>query len=101
MESEKEGRATVRLYVQVNGERYRLAGNMAAVFERLLEVAGDRQVRVLTIFYDSTKEKRRFKREWREAGRDLLQTARTYLEWWRTIQERRQKRLQKRLAKQA
>ncbi|GBC98536.1 hypothetical protein HRbin17_01049 [bacterium HR17] len=82
----------MRLYVQVNGERHRFAGNMATVFEQLLDVAGEqRSVRVLTMFYDSTKEKRRFKREWRAAGKDLLQTARNYLAWWRTVQARRQR----------
>jgi hypothetical protein len=53
-------------------------------------------VRVLTIFYDSTKEKRRFKREWREAGKDLLQTAQNYLVWWQQVQARKLKRQQKR-----
>jgi hypothetical protein len=53
----------------------------------------------LTIFYDSKKEKRRFKREVREAGGDLVQAAKNYLKWWETIQERRRKRLMEKLAK--
>ena len=86
----------MRLYVQVDGERHAFTGNMAKVFEQLTQVAEGKAVRVLTVFYDSTKEKRRFKREWREAGKDLLQTAQNYLAWWQQVQARRLKRQQKR-----
>ncbi len=79
----------MRLYVQVDGERLAFTGNMAKVFEQLKQVAEGKAVRVLTIFYDCKKEKRRFKREWRKAGKDLSQTAQNYLEWWRTVQARR------------
>jgi len=86
----------VRLYVQVDGERHAFVGNMAKVFEQLRQVAEGKTVRVLTVFYDSTKEKRRFKREWREAGKDLLRTAQNYLAWWQQVQGRKLKRQQKR-----
>ena len=82
--------------MQVDGERHAFVGNMAKVFEQLRQVAEGITVRVLTVFYDSTKEKRRFKREWREAGKDLLRTAQNYLAWWQQVQGRKLKRQQKR-----
>lgn len=82
--------------MQVDGDRHAFVGNMAKVFEQLRQVAEGITVRVLTVFYDSTKEKRRFKREWREAGKDLLRTAQNYLAWWQQVQGRKLKRQQKR-----
>jgi len=90
----------VRLYVEVDSQRLKFVGNMAKTFRQLTETVSEGQkVRVLTIFYDSKKEKRRFKREVREAGGDLLKAAQNYLKWWDTIQQRRQKRLEKLQAK--
>jgi len=66
------------LYVQVDGERHAFVGNMAKVFEQLRQVAEGKTVRVLTVFYDSTKEKRRFKREWREGGEELFRNPQKY-----------------------
>ncbi len=84
----------MRLYVAIDDEKFKFAGNMAKAFQQLTETISEgRTVRVLTIFYDSKKEKRRFKRELRSAGGDLLKAAQNYLKWWNTIQERRQKRL--------
>lgn len=83
----------MRLYVEVNGEHLRFFGNMARVFERLDEaVKGKKGVRLLTVFYDSKKEKRRFKRELREARGNLVKAARRYLNWWRQIQARHRRR---------
>ncbi|MFN3421992.1 MAG: hypothetical protein ACK40X_09750 [Armatimonadota bacterium] len=88
----------MRLYVAIDGEKFKFVGNMAKAFQQLTETISEGQtVRVLTIFYDSKKEKRRFKRELRDAGGDLLKAAQNYLKWWNTIQERRQKRLLKEL----
>ncbi len=90
----------MRLYVEVDSQRLKFVGNMAKTFRQLTETVSEGQkVRVLTIFYDSKKEKRRFKREVREAGGDLLKAAQNYLKWWDTIQQRRQKRLEKLQAK--
>lgn len=86
----------MRLYVAIDGEKFKFAGNMAKTFQQLTKTISEGQtVRVLTIFYDSKKEKRRFKRELRNAGDDLLKAAQNYLKWWNAIQERRQKRLLK------
>lgn len=90
----------MRLYVAVDGQKFKFFGNMAKAFQQLTEAVSEGQtVRILTIFYDSKKEKRRFKRELREAGGDLLQAARNYLEWWTEIQRRKQARLEKKLGK--
>jgi len=90
----------VRLLVELNGERRWCIGGTAEAFRQLVQAAeGKSSVRLLTVFYDSTKEKRRFKRELREAGGNLLQAAQNYLRWWDEIQERRTKRLQKRQGK--
>lgn len=91
----------MRLYVTVNGEKLKLAGNMAKTFQQLTEAVSEGQsVRILTIFYDSKKEKRRFKRELRGAGGDLIKAAHNYLSWWTEIQRRRKARIEKKLSKQ-
>ncbi|MEZ8221902.1 hypothetical protein GG496_002072 [Candidatus Fervidibacteria bacterium JGI MDM2 JNZ-1-D12] len=92
----------MRLYVAVDSQKFKFMGNMAKTFQQLTETVSEGQtVRVLTIFYDSKKEKRRFKRELREAGGDLLKAAQNYLNWWNTIQQRRQKRLEKLMARRS
>lgn len=86
----------LRLHIATDSQKLKFTGNLAEVFQQLLNsVSEGQEVRVLTIFYDSKKEKRRFKRELRDSGRDLLKAARNYLEWWDEIQKRRQKRLAK------
>ncbi len=86
----------MRLFVTVDGQRFKFVGNMVKTFQRLTEAVSEGQtVRILTILYDSKKEKRRFKRELRETDSDLLKAAQNYLKWWNTIQQRRQKRLEK------
>jgi hypothetical protein len=90
----------MRLYVAVDSQKFKFVGSMATAFKQLTETVSEGQtVRILTIFYDSKKEKRRFKRELREAGGDLVQAAKNYLKWWETVQERRRKRLMEKLAK--
>ncbi|MCX7642685.1 MAG: hypothetical protein N2116_02595 [Armatimonadetes bacterium] len=90
----------MRLYVAVDNQKFKFVGNMAKTFQQLTETVSEGQsVRVLTIFYDSKKEKRRFKRELREAGGNLLKAAQNYLNWWNTIHQRRQRRLEKLQAK--
>lgn len=91
-----KGVSLLRLCIATDGQKLKFAGNLAKVFQQLLNsVSEGQEVRVLTIFYDSKKEKRRFKRELRDNGRDLLKVAKNYLEWWDEIQKRRQKRLTK------
>ncbi len=90
----------MRLYVAVDSEKFKFVGNMATAFKQLTETVSEGQtVRILIVFYDSKKEKRRFKRELREAGGNLIQAAKNYLKWWETTQERRRKRLVERLDK--
>ncbi len=92
----------MRLYVAVNGQKFKFIGNMAKAFQQLTETVSEGQtVRILTIFYDSKKEKRRFKRELREAGGDLLKAARNYLDWWTGIQKRKQAQIEKKLVKKS
>jgi hypothetical protein len=80
----------MRLLVAVDGEKHWCIGNTVKAFKELVEAAeGKSSVKLLTVFYDSTKEKRRFKRELRKAGGNLIQAAKNYLNWWNTIQERR------------
>lgn len=86
----------MRLYIAADGQKLKFTGNLVKVFRQLLNsVSEGQEVSILTIFYDSKKEKRRFKRELKDSGRDLLKAAKNYLEWWDEIQKRRQKRLAK------
>ena len=73
----------MRLLIDVDGEKHWCAGNIVKALKELLEIAKNKSsVRLLTIFYDNIKEKRRFKRELRKAKGDLLQAARNYLNWY-------------------
>lgn len=92
----------MRLYVAVDNQKFKFVGNMAKTFQQLTETVSEGQaVKVLTIFYDSVKEKRRFKRELREAGGNLFKAAQNYLSWWNGVQQRRQKRMGKLQSKRA
>ncbi len=85
----------MRIYVAGNGEKKWCIGNTVKAFKELVEFAeGKSEVKLLTVFYDSKKEKRRFKREVRSAGGDFVQAAKNYLHWWQTIQERKKQKTQ-------
>ena len=64
-----------------NGETVKLQGSLKAIFEALLEKFKENPQ--ILAFNGTKRERRRFKRELREAGRDLLKAAENYLNWYR------------------
>ncbi len=81
----------MRLLVSVGGEKKWCTGNTVNAFKELVATVEGKDFKVLTIFYDSKKERRRFKRELRRAGGDIVKAAKNYLSWWENIQQRRAK----------
>jgi len=86
----------MRIYVAGDGEKKWCIGNTVKAFKELVEFAeGKKELKLLTVFYDSKKEKRRFKREVRKAGGSFVEPAKSYLKWWETIQARKEAKRQK------
>jgi len=81
----------MRLLVSLDGEKCWCIGNTVKALQQLIDKAKDKSsIKLLTVFYDSTKEKHRFKREMRKAGGDLIKAAQNYLNWWNIIQKRKE-----------
>jgi len=72
----------MELYVRANGETVKLQGSLKAIFERLLQEF--KESPEILAFNGTKRERRRFKRELRCAGRDLLKAAENYLNWYRS-----------------
>jgi len=81
----------MRILVAVNGEKKWCVGNTVKAFKDFVDTVDGKEFKILTIFYDGKKERRRFKREVRRAGGDVVKAAKNYLSWWETIQKRRAK----------
>ena len=71
----------MELWVRASGETVKLQGSLKAIYESLLEKF--KESPQILAFNGTKKERRRFKRELRCAGRDLLKAAENYLNWYR------------------
>ena len=71
----------MELWVRANGETVKLQGSLKAIYESLLEKFKENPQ--ILAFNGTKKERRRFKRELRCAGRDLLKATENYLNWYR------------------
>jgi len=72
----------MELWVRANGETVKLQGSLKVIFEAVLEKFKENPQ--ILAFNGTKRERRRFKRELREAGRDLLKAAENYLNWYRS-----------------
>jgi hypothetical protein len=65
-----------------DGKPVKIQGSLKAVSEKLLELF-DESPQILA-FNGTKRERRRFKRELREAGKDLLKAAQNYVNWYKS-----------------
>ncbi len=78
----------MELWAKVGGEKVKFQGSFRSVMEQLLEKAKDKEA-VLLSFHTGQKERRRFKRDFRAANKDLVQLAKNYLAWSYMIEIRK------------
>ena len=71
----------MELWVRSSGGTVKLQGSLKAIFEKLTREF--KESPEILAFNGTKKERRRFKRELRHAGRDLLKAAENYLSWYR------------------
>ena len=72
----------MELWVRVNGKVVKLQGSLKAVFDAILAEFKESGAQVLA-FTGTKRERRRFKRELREAGADIVRAAENYISWYR------------------
>ncbi|MEO2068527.1 MAG: hypothetical protein ABGX27_03355 [Desulfurobacteriaceae bacterium] len=73
----------MELWVRDNsGSTVKLQGSLKAIYEALLEKFNENPQ--ILAFNGTKRERRRFKRELRCAGRDLLKAAENYLRWYKS-----------------
>ena len=72
----------MELWVKAGNEVVKLQGSLKAVFEAVKEKFNESPQ--IMAFNGTKRERRRFKRELRCAGRDLLKAADNYLSWYRS-----------------
>ncbi len=72
----------MELWVRANGETVKLQGSLKAIFERLSKEFNESPQ--ILAFNGTKRERRRFKRELRCAGKDLLKAAENYLNWYKS-----------------
>ncbi len=70
----------MELWAKINGEKVKFQGSFKRVMEELLEKAGDGEAQLLSL-HTGQKERRRFKRDFRAAGKNLKELARNYIVW--------------------
>ena len=78
----------MELWANIGGEKFKFQGSFKSVMEQLLEKAKDKEAKLLS-FHTGQKERRRFKRDYRAANKDLVQLAKNYLAWSYTIEIRK------------
>ena len=62
------------------GKTVKFQGSLKAIFDKILENFTESPQ--ILAFNGTKRERRRFKRELREAGRDLLKAAQNYVNWY-------------------
>jgi hypothetical protein len=88
----------MELWAKIGDEKVKLQGSMLKVLEELLEKGRDKEVQLLS-FHAGQKERRRFKRELRAAGKNPVEAARNYVRWAYIIEARKLRRQIKELRK--
>ncbi len=88
----------MELWVKIGEEKKKYKGSFRSVMENLFNDGKDKEVNLLSI-HAPQKELRRFKREWRKNGRDLIETARKIARWFYVRDLRRANRCIKDLRK--
>ncbi len=78
----------MELWAKVGDEKVKFQGSFKSVMEQLLEKAKDKEATLLS-FHTGQKERRRFKRDYRAAKKDLVQLAKNYLAWSYLIEIRK------------
>jgi len=71
----------MELWVKAGEEKIKIQGSLKSIFETVKEKFSDSPE--ILAFNGTKKERRRFKRELRCAGRDLLKAAQNYLNWYK------------------
>jgi len=71
----------MELWVNISGEKKKYQGSFKNVMESIYNEAKGKEADLLSI-HASKKELRRFKREWRKNGRNLIETARKIARWF-------------------
>ncbi|RUM87947.1 MAG: hypothetical protein DSZ25_02790 [Thermovibrio sp.] len=72
----------MELWVRDGDRVVKIQGSLRAISERILEEF--KESPEILAFTGTKRERRRFKRELRCAGRDLLKAAENYLNWYRS-----------------
>lgn len=88
----------MELWATVAGEKKKYQGSFKKVMEELFFDGKEKDVRLLSV-HAPKKELRRFKREWRKTGKDLVETARMIARWFYLKELRRANRCIKDLRK--
>ncbi len=75
----------MELWIRANGETVKLQGSLKAIFEKVFE--NHTESPQILAFNGTKRERRRFKRELRYAGKDLLKAAQNYLSWCKSCRK--------------
>ncbi len=81
----------MELWAKIGNEKVKFQGSFRKVMEELIEKAGDGNAQLLSL-HTGQKERRRFKREFRAANKDLIKLSKNYLVWSYKIDLRKLKR---------
>ncbi|WP_456383495.1 hypothetical protein [Persephonella sp.] len=81
----------MEVWVSIAGEKKKYQGSFRSVMENLFHDGKDRDVKLFSI-HAPKKELRRFKRELRKNGKNLIETARKIALWFYTRDLRRANR---------
>ncbi|NPA51471.1 MAG: hypothetical protein GXO22_01080 [Aquificae bacterium] len=88
----------MELWAKIGEDKIKFQGSFKSVMEQLLEKSQDKDATLLS-FHTNQKERRRFKREYRAVGKNLVQLAQNYLAWSYLVEIRRLNRKIKELNK--
>ncbi len=91
----------MELWVKIGRSKKKLQGSFRDVMERLLEESKGKKTVQLLSFHAGQKERRRFKRELRANGKDLVKTATAVVRWFYLRDARALRRRIKELKKRA
>ncbi len=91
----------MELWVKIGRTKKKFQGSFRSVMEELFKEAKGKKTVELLSFHAGQKERRRFKRELRANGRDLVKTASAIATWFYTRDLRRLRRRIKELKKRA
>lgn len=90
----------MELWVKINGEKKKYQGSFGTVMENLVKDGKGKEVQILCMHAPS-RERRRWKREYRWYDKDILKTASAIARWFYLRDYRRIRRRIKELKKRA